>query len=140
MMVNKRMATIAATGILGVLSLVSTMVCARFQKLAEQDTLMKNRAQVDCLYEESHRLADCRAALSKHPVDYDFCDAAVAACRQKGFHRAASESWSTLETWRLWTIRSRIAVLILAAALIGEGVAGLATRRKVKLRASPFLD
>jgi DNA-binding transcriptional LysR family regulator len=137
MLVNKHMAIIAATGVLGVLSLLSTMVCARFQKLAEEDALMKNRAQVDCLYEESHRLADCHAALSKHPVDYDFCDAAVAACRQNGFYRTASDSWSTLETWRLWTIRSRIAVLILAAALIGEGVAILATWSKVKLRASP---
>jgi PhoPQ-activated pathogenicity-related protein len=137
MLVSKRMATIAATGILGVVSLASAMVCAHFQKLAEQDALMKNRAQVDCLHEESLRLADCRAALSKHPVDYDFCNAAVAACRQRDFYRAASDSWSTLETWRLWTIRSRIAVLILAAALIGEGIAMLSTSRKVKLRASP---
>jgi PhoPQ-activated pathogenicity-related protein len=137
MFVSKRLATIAATGVLGVLSLVSTMVCAHFQELAEQDALMKNRAQVDCLHEESHRSADCRAALSQHPVDYDFCDAAVAACRQQGFYRAASDSWSTLETWRLWTIRSRIAVLILAAALIGEGIAILSTSRKVKLRTSP---
>ncbi len=97
---------------------LASLITEALMSQSEGALLQSHQARFDCLALESARVPRCKEEAKLHPIDADYCEEAVLACKAKGTYERASDSEHEYFTWGLIARSVRIVLAVFTISFL----------------------